>query len=324
MKEEGSSKGPSVTVEIPIEGVLDLHTFLPKDIPSLVEAYLTECLQARIYSVRIIHGKGKGVQRNRVHSLLERLAIVASFSEAPGSAGGWGATIVELKKGLERPSPEWEDFPRSLDQGARAMGVSLKPSHIRQFGVHAKELFEWNRVANLTAITEVREVAEKLFLDCLPLVSMVPTEARVLDIGSGGGFPGLPLKVMRPDLDVHLVDASRKKASFLKHVIRTLGLKNMEARHIRTEALAKEVKAMGTPYDVIVSKAAFNLERLVDHALPLLDAKGMIIAMKGMNVEEELKGARKKIKAADLAAQVKGYRLPQLGIERSLVMLAKR
>jgi len=310
-------------VKIPIEGVLDLHTFLPKDIPSLVEDYLTECLEARIYSVRIIHGKGKGVQRNRVHGLLKKLSFVASFSEATVSGGGWGATIVELKKEKERLSPRWTQFYECLTEGAGALGIHLDRAQIEQFALHARELVEWNRFANLTAVTDAKELAEKLFLDTLPLVSLVPSDARVLDIGSGGGFPGLPLKVMRPDLDVLLVDASRKKANFLKHVIRTLGLKDIQARHIRAEALAKEVQTMGHPFDVIVSKAAFKLDSLVDRALPLLHTPGMIIAMKGIAVEAELESAQEKIRATGLEVEVKGYRLPHSGIERSLVVLGK-
>lgn len=85
-------------IKVPIEDVLDLHTFAPREIPSLLEEYLNACLEARLYSVRIIHGKGQGVLRNRVHGLLKRLPMVASYSEAPPHGGGWGATIVELKR----------------------------------------------------------------------------------------------------------------------------------------------------------------------------------------------------------------------------------
>jgi dsDNA-specific endonuclease/ATPase MutS2 len=85
-------------VKMPIEDVLDLHTFLPRDIPDLLEDYLSECIQAGIYSVRIIHGKGKGVQKKRVQELLSRNSAVQSFQDAPPEAGGWGATVVKLKK----------------------------------------------------------------------------------------------------------------------------------------------------------------------------------------------------------------------------------
>ncbi len=85
-------------VKLTIEDVLDLHTFRPKDIPDLLEDYFTECLKAGIYSVRIIHGKGKGIQKKRVQGLLEKNSLVTAFKEAPPEAGGWGATLVELSQ----------------------------------------------------------------------------------------------------------------------------------------------------------------------------------------------------------------------------------
>ena len=87
-------------VKLTIEDVLDLHTFRPKDIPDLLEDYFTECLKAGIYSVRIIHGKGKGIQKRRVRGLLEKNPLVTAFKEAPPEAGGWGATLVELSRDL--------------------------------------------------------------------------------------------------------------------------------------------------------------------------------------------------------------------------------
>ena len=88
-------------VKMPIEDVLDLHTFRPQDIPDLLQDYLTECLKAGIYSVRIIHGKGKGVQKRRVQGILKDNPVVMSFTDAPPEAGGWGATLVELNKNLK-------------------------------------------------------------------------------------------------------------------------------------------------------------------------------------------------------------------------------
>ncbi len=88
-------------VKLNIEDVLDLHTFRPKDIPDLLEDYFTECLKAGIYSIRIIHGKGKGIQKRRVRELLEKNSMVTTFKEAPPEAGGWGATLVELSRNLD-------------------------------------------------------------------------------------------------------------------------------------------------------------------------------------------------------------------------------
>ncbi len=84
-------------VNLPIEDVLDLHTFQAREVPELLEDYFSECIKAGIYSVRIIHGKGKGIQKKRVHALLRRNPMVRSFQDAPPEAGGWGATVVELK-----------------------------------------------------------------------------------------------------------------------------------------------------------------------------------------------------------------------------------
>ena len=100
-------------VKLAIEDVLDLHTFRPKDIPYLLEDYLTECLKAGIYSVRIIHGKGKGIQKKRVQGLLEKNSMVTAFKDAPPQAGGWGATLVELSRNLV---PEHSQEFRDVDQ----------------------------------------------------------------------------------------------------------------------------------------------------------------------------------------------------------------
>ena len=89
-------------VKVPIEDCLDLHTFRPRDIPDLLEDYLAECLKAGLYSVRIIHGKGKGVQKRRVQGLLQKNPLVSSYKDAPPEAGGWGATLVELNRNFSK------------------------------------------------------------------------------------------------------------------------------------------------------------------------------------------------------------------------------
>ncbi|MBW2173097.1 MAG: class I SAM-dependent methyltransferase [Deltaproteobacteria bacterium] len=199
MKTGPDNPDDSKPIKVPIEDVLDLHTFSPKEIPSLLPEYLNACREAKIYSVRIIHGKGKGFQKNRVRSLLKGHPMVASFSDAPSQAGGWGATIVELRREIGFESPEWAQL---LDEGAKSMGMSLDRSQIAQFAAHATELM--NRSTNLTAITDPVEIAVKHFLDTLPVSSLLPSGSRLLDIGSGGGFPGIPLKILRPDLHVFL------------------------------------------------------------------------------------------------------------------------
>jgi 16S rRNA (guanine527-N7)-methyltransferase len=306
-------------IRIPIEDVLDLHTFLPKEIPSLLDEYLNACQDAGIHSVRIIHGKGKGQLKHRVQGLLEKHPVVASFSDAPSTAGGWGATVVELRRAIDFGSPEWA---RLLDEGASAMNMPLERSQIDRFAVHAKELVAWNQSVNLTAITDPVEIAVKHFLDTLPLSPWLPTGSWVLDIGSGGGFPGIPLKVMRPDLQVLLIDGTRKKVSFQKHIINTLALEDIEARHVRAEDLQKEIQHELRRFDIIVSKAVSKLDVFLGLALPLLRRPGTMIAMKGKSVKGELEAVRSRIEANDLSLVARKYRLPFLNIERSLIVLS--
>jgi len=201
------------------------------------------------------------------------------------------------------------------------MKIHVDRPHTTQFALHAKELLEWNRFANLTAITDLKEIAEKHFLDTLTLVPLIPPGSEVLDIGSGGGFPGVPLKVMRPDLHMDLIETSRKKAHFLKHLIRTLTLQDIKARHIRAEELAKEIQDEAGRYGVIVSKAVSKLPRLLDLAIPLLRRPGMVITMKGISVEDELGRTISRIKSEALNLEKKEYRLPFVGIKRYLIIL---
>jgi 16S rRNA (guanine527-N7)-methyltransferase len=202
--------------------------------------------------------------------------------------------------------------------------VSLGEPEIAQFVVHAKELLEWNRRTNLTAIKDPRTLAVKQFLDTLPLAPVTPRKARVLDIGSGGGFPGIPLKILRPDLHVTLIDGSRKKVSFQKHVIRTLGLKNVEVQHVRAEELRREVQDGKELYDVIVSKAVSKLALFFDLSLPLLRRPGMLIAMKGPSAGAEIEAARGQIEAKGLTISVQEYTLPYLNAKRCLIVLSDR
>jgi 16S rRNA (guanine527-N7)-methyltransferase len=307
------------SVKVPIEDVLDLHTFVPREIPGLLKEYLNACRKAKIFSVRIVHGKGKGFLKKRVRGLLKDLPIVASFSDAPPRWGGWGATIVELRREIDFESSEWAHI---IDEGARAMGMCLEGAQIVQFGIHARELMAWNRFTNLTAITDPVEIAVKQFLDTLPVLPLLPTRSWLLDIGSGGGFPGIPLKILRPDLHLMLIDASRKKVNFQKHIIRMLDLKDVEARNIRAEELKRELRPESRRYNVIVSKAVSRLERFLGQAIPLLRRPGIMIAMKGRSVEAELEATGSRIEAEGLRFSVKKYWLPHLDIERCLIILS--
>lgn len=189
---------------------------------------------------------------------------------------------------MEIGSPDWRQVIRD---GGEKLGVRVTQSQMELLAAHAAELLRWNRKTNLTAITDSEELAVKHILDSLAVLSELPLNARLLDIGSGGGFPGLVVKILRPDLSVTLIDAVRKKAGFLSHTIRMLGLSGVSALHVRAETLATEAQHQ-REFDVIVCRALCDLYTFVGMALPLLAPGGKLIAYKGRRSEIETELAR--------------------------------
>ena len=322
MEKRRKNQRDEEVVRIPIEDVLDLHTFQAKEVPGLLEEYFDACLKENIGLVRIIHGKGQGILKKRVYDELKKSSLVESFSEAPANAGGWGATIVKLIKIVG--GRKWETFVETIEEGAALMGLPIDHGQVKKFVLHAKQILEWNQFTNLTAITEIKELAEKQFLDVIPVAGLIPQGDSVLDIGSGGGFPGIPLKVLRPDLDIVLVDGSRKKANFLKHVIRILGMKDIRAYQRRVEDIKNEEGSSFKGYDIVISKAFARLDRLVRACEPLLGGGGWIMAMKGKLTSVEELCAKREIENGGFIMEKTEYRLPNSGLERSIVVLRRR
>jgi 16S rRNA (guanine527-N7)-methyltransferase len=228
---------------------------------------------------------------------------------------------------MEIGSKEWSNF---LVDHAKGFEVDVGDNQIRKFTAHAIELVNWTRKINITAITNPAEVASKHFLDSLAPARLIAPHATLLDIGSGGGFPGVPLKVIRSGLSVTLIDASRKKVNFLKHIIRTLKLDKIEARHIRAEELAALPDYAGR-FDVIISRALSSLEYFVRLALPLLAEKGLIIALKGEVDKSELDDLRHNVidklnSTVPLGQQftisVERYSVPLLDSSRSIITVS--
>ena len=218
---------------------------------------------------------------------------------------------------MEIGSKEWQGF---IVDGARKLGIEIDEAATAAFCIHASELINWNRKINLTAITHPRDIAVKHFLDSLAPAGFIPEGARLLDIGSGGGFPGIPLKILKPPISVLLVDSARKKVNFLKHVLRALQLANIEALQIRAENLLKDPRYANS-FDVIISRALSDLTLFVKSALPLLAEHGAIIAMKGEVGQEELEALRADAPADRYTLEVENYRLPSIDAPRSLVIL---
>jgi len=224
-------------------------------------------------------------------------------------------------------SKKWQDL---IYEGAKKLDVDIDKRKIDKFAIHALELMKWNQKTNLTAITDPFEIAVKHFLDSIVPVTIIPSNASLLDIGSGGGFPGIPLKISLPSLSVTLIDASRKKVSFLKHIIRILELKNIDALHIRAEDFAKK-PGVKKKYNVIVSRALSSMTSFALTSLPFLKKEGVIIAMRGTVSDDDIRLLRSSINkrhailmdddTEPFDISVKRYSLPYLKSDRSMVSL---
>jgi 16S rRNA (guanine527-N7)-methyltransferase len=178
---------------------------------------------------------------------------------------------------------EKQDFITLLDETSRDVGVQLSPSQEEQFWLYLQELLEWNRRVNLTAITDPTDIVIKHFVDSLTPLPYLGASRRLLDLGSGAGFPGIPLKIAAPDLRLSLVDSNRKKVSFLKHLRRTLELRDATALHRRIENLPPA----DPPFQVVVSRAFRRPEPMLDLVSPLVAPGCTLIAMLGPTTEKD-------------------------------------
>ncbi|MBT3178910.1 MAG: 16S rRNA (guanine(527)-N(7))-methyltransferase RsmG [Desulfobacula sp.] len=183
-----------------------------------------------------------------------------------------------------------KDFKNYIINGSNDLGIKVADHQADLMILHAKELMAWNKKINLTAIKEPLSIAEKHFIDSIAADSFLGDENTLIDMGSGGGFPGIPIKIMRPSLKIVLIDSSRKKINFLKHVIRILHLKNIEAVHSRVEDL-QENEIYKNKFDAVISRAFTNLSNFVNLGSPFVSEKGTLYAMKGKHAKKEITSA---------------------------------
>jgi 16S rRNA (guanine527-N7)-methyltransferase len=230
-----------------------------------------------------------------------------------------------------------------LRAGARTLGLHLTGEHVQSFQVFFEELRVWNRRFNLTTVTRYEDVQVKHFLDsltcllafpagssdraeCVPnVVPLTSRDAPLLcvDVGTGAGFPGLPLKIMRPALRMTLLESSRKKVSFLRHVVERLGLEGVEFLWARAEEVGQDPRHRER-FDLALARAVADMTVLVEYCLPLCRKGGCFVAQKGMDVETELTAALPAIqKLGGRVREVKRITLPGLREPRTLVLIDK-
>lgn len=188
-----------------------------------------------------------------------------------------------------------EEFSEKIKEYMNKINIEISDKQIEKFFDYMNLLLEWNEKINLTAITEPEDIILKHFVDCATILKYIKDEDKIIDIGTGAGFPGIPLKILNEKLDITLMDSLNKRINFLNEVINKLDLKNIVAIHARAEELARN-KGYREKFDIATSRAVANLSTLSEYMLPFVKKNGMVISMKGSNIEEEVKNAKKAIK----------------------------
>lgn len=213
----------------------------------------------------------------------------------------------------------------TLIKGTKELGIDLNNRDIERFQMYKELLKEWNTKINITAITDDEEIDIKHFLDSLTpyVTNLFNDDKKIIDVGTGGGFPGLPLKIMNENLKVTLLDSLNKRIIFLNEVISSLGLKDIDAIHGRAEELSR-TKEYREVYDICISRAVASLNTLCEYCIPFVKVGGYFISMKGPDVDEELEESKRAIQTLGgklIDKQI--ITIPGSDIDHSLLIIKK-
>ncbi len=217
---------------------------------------------------------------------------------------------------------EIHEFSEDLIRKASILGINISKEQANLYYKYMNLLIDWNEKINLTAITEPHEIIIKHFIDSITSLKYIPKNSKVLDIGTGAGFPGIPLKILDDNKYV-LVDSLNKRINFLNEVVKELSLENVELVHARAEEFARDKKRR-EKFNVVLARAVASLNILLEYMLPMLEIGGICICMKGPQVEEELKNADKALNIlGGKIEKVDTLILPETNIERSIIVIKK-
>ena len=214
------------------------------------------------------------------------------------------------------------DNKKLLAEGAKTFEIDLAEKAIGAFALYGRELLKWNQKINLTAIRSDKGIIIKHFLDSLSAFPYLLNVFSLLDIGSGAGFPGIPLKMVCPSLEVTLIDSVRKKVDFQKHIIRTLGLEGIEAIHGRVQDKAI-LRSLGNQFDAIIARAFSDLQNLLILGLPFLKKGGVVLAMRGEMVGETIPSLSQLEKVPYQLKKIVRFTLPFSSIRRSILIFER-
>lgn len=217
------------------------------------------------------------------------------------------------------------DYKEKLVEGAKQFGIELTAKQVEQFINYMDILNEWNQKMNLTGLEEPDAIVIKHFLDSISCVEGMDIDGneRIIDVGTGAGFPGMPLKIIYPDLKVTLLDSLKKRINFLEHVAIELGLKDVECIHGRAEDYGQD-KKYREKYDYVLARAVASLDVLSEYTLPFVKVGGSFVAQRGTNVKEEVVEGTNAIEIlGGMIMDVVEVDLPYTDAERNLVIIDK-
>ncbi len=217
------------------------------------------------------------------------------------------------------------ELENKLKEGFKKFGLEINDKQVEQFMEYMDLLLEYNEKMNLTAITEKEDVIVKHFLDSVSVLTVVKFRKgiKVIDVGTGAGFPSIPLKIMLPEVEFTLVDSLKKRVGFLDVVIDKLGLEHIEAIHGRCEDLGRDEKLRGR-FDIGVSRALARMEILGELSIPFIKKGGKFVALKGPKVHEELEKAKRGLKKLGCVnIEVKNIKLPFTEMTHKIAIIDK-
>ncbi len=216
-----------------------------------------------------------------------------------------------------------EEFKKVFMEYVKKIDIDINEEQINKFYDYMNLLIEWNKKINLTAITDYNEIILKHFVDSLTINKCIKENNYVVDVGTGAGFPGIPLKIIRDDIKIVLVDSLNKRINFLNEVIKELNLKNIETVHARAEEFGRN-KKYRQKFDIATSRAVANLSTLSEYMIPLVKINGRCICMKGKEIKEELKDSLNAIKVlGGKVENVEEFELADNDINRSIIYILK-
>ncbi len=218
---------------------------------------------------------------------------------------------------------DYNEFSEKLINIGKKIDIDIKEEQAVKFYNYMELLLEWNKKMNLTAITEPNEVILKHFIDSITVEKFINKNAKMIDIGTGAGFPGIPLSIVREDLKITLMDSLNKRIMFLDEVIKKNQLLNVDTVHSRAEELARNKNFRGE-FDVATSRAVASLNVLLEYMIPFVRVGGYCICMKGSNIDEEIKNSEKALNLLKCKIEkIEKFDLPGSDYGRNIIIIKK-